>query len=73
MVEGTLFERGTLTEPGAVQAVLRAASLFLVIDKLGHGIEQTPGGAVGGGQLRTGRCTYPDSHLQREPRPHVVD
>ena len=53
MIQGFLLEDGTLTKPGAVQAIFLIASPALMIDKLGHGIEQAPGCPTGRRQLST--------------------
>ena len=45
-VQGTLLDLRPLAEPSRVHTVLIAACTTLVIDKLGHGVKQTPGGAA---------------------------
>jgi hypothetical protein len=47
MVQRTLFQSGTLTEPGTVQAVLLAPGTAFVVYVFRHRIEQPPGGARG--------------------------
>ena len=44
MLQSALLECGTLAKPSTVQAVVLAAGLFLVINKLCYCTKQTPSG-----------------------------
>ena len=51
--QGALLECSTLAEPGTVQAVVLAAGLFLVINKLCYCTKQTPSGIFCSQQFST--------------------
>lgn len=51
MVQGTLFQGGTLAKPGRVETVFLASGPAFMVGELRHGIQQSPGRARGRGQI----------------------